>query len=131
MSNVSGYDALYHHFPDDIHVDSIFCNFKKMYPRGIGRLLSTASKFASTSAFYNAQSIEAESKLLVKALTGKYNVIHYTYGEPYYGLLGVTKRTNKAPIAITHHQPVSWWQAHEGLFKKYENVSAVIALSEY
>ncbi len=131
MSNVSGYDALYHHFPAHIHVDSIFCNFKKMYPRGIGRLLYTASKFASTSAFYNAQSIEAESKLLVKALMGKYNVIHYTYGEPYYGLLGVTKRTNKAPVVITHHQPVSWWQAHEGLFKKYKNVSAVIALSEY
>ena len=131
MGNRSGYDALYHHFPGDIFVDSIFCNFKKMYPRGVGRLLATASKFASTSGFYNAQSIEAESKLLVKALMGKYHVIHYTYGEPYYGLLGITKKRSKAAIAITHHQPVSWWQAHESLFKKYDNVSTVIALSEY
>jgi glycosyltransferase involved in cell wall biosynthesis len=131
MGSVSGYDALYNHLPDDVVTDSIFCNFKKIYPRGIGRLLSTASKFASSSGFYNAQSVEAESKLLARSLKGEYNVIHYTYGESYYGLLGLTKKKGKAVIAITHHQPVSWWKMHESLFKKYDKVSAVIALSEY
>jgi glycosyltransferase involved in cell wall biosynthesis len=131
MGNVSGYDALYSHFTDEIETDSIFCNFKKSYPRGIGRLLITASKFASSSGFYNAQSIEAESRLWVKALRDQYNVIHYTYGEPYFGLLGITQRRSKAAVVLTHHQPVSWWQAHENLFKKYDKVNSVIALSEY
>ncbi|MDB5147528.1 MAG: hypothetical protein JWQ57_1548 [Mucilaginibacter sp.] len=131
MSSVSGYDALYNHFPDDVDIDSIFCNFKKMYPRGIGRLLTTASKFASTSGFYNAQSIEAESRLLARSYKVKFDLIHYTYGEPYFGLLGITKKKSKAAVVITHHQPVSWWQVNERLFKKYRNVSAVIALSEY
>lgn len=131
MSNVSGYDALYNHFPEDVLVDPIFCNFKKIYPRGIGRLLSTASRFASVSAFYNAQSVEAESKLVMKAIMGKYDLVHYSYGEPYFGLLGLTKTDHKSPIAITHHQPVNWWKGHEALFKKYSKVSAVIALSEY
>jgi glycosyltransferase involved in cell wall biosynthesis len=131
MGNVSGYDALYHHFADGVETDSIFCNFRKMYPRGIGRLLATASKFASSSGFYNAQSVEAESRLLTRSLKARYDAIHYTYGESYYGLLGMTKRRSKPAVVLTHHQPVTWWQAHEKLFKKYNNVSAVIALSEY
>jgi glycosyltransferase involved in cell wall biosynthesis len=131
MGSVSGYDTLYSHFPADVETDSIFCNFKKMYPRGIGRLLTTASKFASTSGFYNAQSVEAEYKLLVKSAKNKYNIIHYSYGESYYGLLGLSKNLSKTAIAITHHQPASWWQVNENLFKKYNKVSAVIAVSEY
>lgn len=131
MSSISGYDALYSHFPEEVETDSIFCNFKKIYPRGIGRLLATASKFASSSSFYNAQSLEAEYKLLARLARRNYNVIHYTYGEPYFGLLGITKRRSKAAVILTHHQPVSWWQANEALFKKYDKVDAVIALSEY
>ncbi len=131
MGNVSGYDALYNHFTNEVVTDPIFCNFRKIYPRGVGRLLATASKFASSSGFYNAQSVEAESRLLTKSLKGKYDLIHYTYGESYYGLLGISKRKKSSPaVVLTHHQPVSWWQAHESLFKKYNNVSAVIALSE-
>ncbi|TWI99258.1 glycosyltransferase involved in cell wall biosynthesis [Mucilaginibacter frigoritolerans] len=131
MSSVSGYDALYSHFADDILIDSIFCNFKKMHPRGVGRLLETASKFAGTSGFYNASSFEAESKLLLKYLSGKYSLIHYSYGESYYSLLGKIKKKQKTAIAVTHHQPVTWWQAHESSFKKYNNANAVITLSEY
>src|ERR1700743_1496375 len=92
MASVSGYDALYNHFPAEVHIDSIFCNFKKMYPRGIGRVLETASKLVSKSGFYNAQSVEAESRLLAKSVKEKYNVIHYTYGESYFGLPGITKK---------------------------------------
>jgi glycosyltransferase involved in cell wall biosynthesis len=131
MSTISGYDALYHHFPDDIHIDSIFCNFKKAYPRGIGRLLATASKFASSSGFYNAQSFEVESRIAAKSLGGRYDVIHYAYGEPYFGLGSILKKVIKSAIIITNHQPVSWWQNHEVLFKKYNAASKVITLSEY
>jgi glycosyltransferase involved in cell wall biosynthesis len=131
MSSVSGYDALYSHFADDIPMDSIFCNFKKMYPRGVGRLLETASKFAGTSGFYNANSVEAELKLLMKYLSGKCSLIHYAYGESYYSILGKIKKKQKTAIAVTHHQPVSWWKAHESSFKKYNNADAVITLSEY
>lgn len=131
MSSVSGYDALYHHLPNDIVTSSIFCNFKKIYPGGIGRVLSTASKLASTSSFYNAQSFEAELKLLARSIKKKYDVIHYTYGEPYFGIGGILKKISKSNIVITNHQPVSWWQNHKGLFKKYTNAHKVIALSEY
>jgi len=131
MSAVSGYDALYQHFPADFAVDSVFGNFKKIYPRGIGRLLATASKFTSTSGFYNAQSFAAESKLLSRSLKKQYDIIHYTYGEPYFGLAGILKKKAKPAIVITNHQPVSWWQAHESLFKKYSNVNKVITLTEY
>lgn len=131
MSNVSGYDALYNHLPNDIQLDSVYGSFKKMYPRGIGRLLISAAKLVGDSNFYNANSIHAESKLLGKYLTGKYNLVHYAYGEPYYGLLGKIKKKQTTTIAVTHHQPVTWWQANEKALKKYNNVDAVIALSEY
>jgi glycosyltransferase involved in cell wall biosynthesis len=131
MGNVSGYDALYNHFREEVHIDSIFCNFRKMYPRGIGRILETASKYASISGFYNAHSVEAESRLLAKSVKGKYDAIHYAYGESYFGLLGIKKKAGKASVIVTHHQPVSWWQAHKNLAKKYDKVSAVITLSEH
>jgi len=131
MSAVSGYDALYHHFPADFAIDSVFGNFKKIYPRGIGRMLATASKFIGASGFYNAQSFAAESKLLTRSLTKQYDIIHYAYGEPYFGLGGAFKKSKKPAIVITNHQPVSWWQAHEYLFKKYNKANRVIALTEY
>jgi len=131
MSNVSGYDALYSHFPDDIQLDSVFGNFKRMYPRGIGRLLITAAKMTGDSSFYNANSIHTESKLIAKQLSGKYNLVHYSYGEPYFSLLGKIKRNKETAIAVTHHQPVTWWKEHEKSFKKYSNINAVIALSDY
>lgn len=131
MSNVSGYDALYKHFQDDVALDSVFGNFKRMYPRGVGRLLLTAAKMAGDSSFYNANSVHTESKLFAKQLRSKYNLIHYSYGEPYYGFLGKIKKKKGTAIAVTHHQPVTWWSAHEKSLKKYSNVDAVIALSEY
>jgi len=131
MSTVSGYDALYHHFPAGLVIDSVFGNFKKVYPRGIGRALATASKFTSVSGFYNAQSFAAESKLLTRTITKQYDIIHYTYGEPYFGLGGVFKKGVKTSIVVTNHQPVSWWQGHEKLFKKYENANSVIVLSAH
>ena len=131
MSTHSGYDALYHHLPARIHIDSIFCNFKKTYPRGIGRLLSTASKFTSSSAFYNAQSFDVESRTAAKSLTGKYDIIHYAYGETYFGLGSILKKITKSGIIVTNHQPVSWWKAHLPLFKKYNKATKVIVLSEY
>ncbi len=131
MSSVSGYDALYNYFPETVSVDSVFGNFKKMYPRGIGRVLETASNFVSSSGFYNANSVEVESKLLIKAFTRNYNIIHYTYGEPYFGMGGALGKAIKPARVITNHQPVSWWQDNEQLFKKYKNADKVIALSEY
>jgi glycosyltransferase involved in cell wall biosynthesis len=122
---------LYSHFPAHIEIDSIFCNFKKIYPRGIGRFLETASKFVSSSGFYNAQSVEAEFKLLSRSAKNKYEIIHYAYGESYYGMHGLRKKTGSAAVIVTHHQPVSWWQANENLFKKYNKVNAVITLSAY
>lgn len=131
MGRHSGYDSLYDHFAPDVFTDSIFCNFKKMYPRGIGRFLSIASKYVSRSNFYNAQSVEAEFKLLLQSVKDDYNIIHYSYGEPYFGLSGFAPRLRKAPIVITHHQPVSWWKKHEQLLRKYDHKATVIALSTY
>lgn len=131
MSAVSGYDALYHHFPADLVIDSVFGDFKKIYPRGVGRLLATAAKFIGASGFYNAQSFAAESNLFSRLLTKQYDIIHYTYGEPYFGFGGMFKKNTKPAIVITNHQPVTWWQTHERLFKKYSNVNKVIALTEY
>lgn len=129
MSSVSGYDALYNHFPEAVGVDTIFGNFKKMYPRGIGRILENASNMISSSGFYNANSVEVESRLLIKALTRNYNIIHYTYGEPYFGIGGTLVKTIKPAVVITNHQPVSWWQDNERLFKKYKNADKLIVLS--
>lgn len=131
MGGHSGYDILYDHFEPEVYTDSIFCDFKKMYPRGLGRLLSVVSKYASKSDFYNAQSVEAELKLFLKSFKNDCDIIHYTYGEPYFGLLAITKHIKKTPIVITHHQPISWWNKHEHLLKKYNHTAAVIALSEY
>ena len=58
-------------------------------------------------------------------------MIHYTYGESYFGFGGIIKKFKKAGIVTTNHQPFSWWNKHEFLFKKYNNVDAVIVLSEY
>ena len=131
MSKISGYDALYSYLPGDISNDTIFCNFKKSYPRGIGRLLTMASRVFGTSDFYNAQSFEVETKMLLNSFTGTYDLIHYTYGEPYISIGGMISKMISASIIITNHQPVSWWEKHQGLFKKYKNAAKVVALSDY
>lgn len=130
MSHYSGYDVLYRYLPGDIQVDNIFCNFKKMYPRGIGRLLSAASRLIGKSSFYNAQSVETEIKLLSKSANNRYNLIHYSYGEPYYAIGSIAKKIIK-PVVVTNHQPTSWWDGHNELFKSYNNAHTVITLSEY
>ena len=131
MGKVSGYDALYRYLPGDISNDSIFCNFQKGYPRGIGRMLTIASRLFGTSDFYNAQSFEVEAKMLLYSFTGSYDLIHYTYGEPYISVGGMINKFIKSAIVITNHQPVSWWEKHQGLFKKYRNAAKVITLSDY
>ncbi|GAB2983586.1 hypothetical protein GCM10027049_21090 [Mucilaginibacter puniceus] len=130
MSQYSGYDVLYRYLPGDIQVDNVFCNFKKMYPRGIGRLLSTSSKLISKSSFYNAQSVESELKLLYKSAQKRYNLIHYSYGEPYYAIGSIAKKITK-PVVVTNHQPTTWWDSHKELFKRYNSAHTVIALSEH
>lgn len=128
MSQYSGYDVLYRYLPNDIDVDDVFCNFKKIYPRGIGRLLLASSKLYSRSSFYNAQSVEAEFKMVLKSFCKKYNLMHYTYGEPYYALNSMLKST---PAIVTNHQPVSWWNSHKKLFQQYRQTHTVITLTEY
>jgi glycosyltransferase involved in cell wall biosynthesis len=128
ISKESGYDALFHHLPADIRVDSVFCNFKKMYPRGIGRIWQTAAKYAHGSSSYNAQSAEAELKLFSKLIAHRYDLVHYTHAEPY---LGFGARRIKMPIVATNHQPVSWWKQNTALFEKYENVKQVICLTDF
>src|ERR1700761_9369164 len=129
MGTVSGYDALYNHFGNTAYVDSVFCNFKKIYPRGIGRALQSIAKLGSSSTFYNAQSAGVELKLLAKAATKNYDIIHYTYGEPYYGFGSL--KTNTDNIVITNHQPTSWWQLNTSLLKKFNTSAKVIALSDH
>ena len=128
ISKVSGYDALFHHLPADIRVDSVFCNFKKIYPRGIGRVWQMAAKYAHGSSSYNAQSAEAELKLFSKLIAHRYDLVHYTHAEPY---LGFGVRRIKMPIVATNHQPVSWWKQNTALFEKYENVKQVICLTDF
>lgn len=128
MGLVSGYDALYAHLPLEFSVDSIFCNFKKRYPRGIGRFWQFLAKFAHGSSFYNAQSAQAELKMFIRLLLKSYDIVHYAYAEPYLGF--GTKLINRL-IVVTNHQPVSWWQQNVVFLKKYERVSKVICLSDY
>lgn len=131
MSQYSGYDVLYRYLPDDLKVDDVFCNFKKMYPRGIGRLLLASSRLIGKSSFYNAQSVDAELKLLSKSFKKQYNIIHYTYGEPYYAMGSLLKQLIKAAVVVTNHQPISWWEDHKDLFKRYEKAHTVITMSEH
>ncbi len=131
MSKVSGYDTMYRYLPGDISSDGIFCNFKKNYPRGIGRLLTIGAGLFGTSDFYNAQSLEAEAKMILNAFTGTYDLIHYTYGEPYISIGGIINKLTKSSIIITNHQPVSWWEKHLGIFKKYRDAVKVITLSDH
>ncbi|MDB5086961.1 MAG: hypothetical protein JWR09_955 [Mucilaginibacter sp.] len=131
MSAVSGYDALYSHFPQDIEVNSIYCDFKKMYPRGIGRILQNTAKLASASGFYNAQSVEAEARLMVQTIKKSPDIVHYSYGEPYFGFAGLLKNIFRGPVVVTNHQPVSWWQQHERFSTKYRKADRVICLTEF
>ena len=131
ISKLSGYDALFGHLPPGMAVDSIFGNFKKMYPRGAGRLLQTVSKFANGSSFYNAQSVEAEAKVYWNLLRHKYDLVHYTHSEPYWGFGSTLKKFTKAKFVATNHQPVSWWKDNTKLFEKFKAFDAVICLTEY
>ena len=63
ISSHSGYDTLYSYLSKYVELESIFCNFKKKYKRGIGRLMLSGSKLAGGSSFYNAQSFESEAKI--------------------------------------------------------------------
>jgi len=131
ISKLSGYDALYGHLPAGIVFDSIFGNFKKMYPRGAGRLLQAMSKFANGSSSYNAQSVEAEAKVYWSLLRHKYDLVHYTHSEPYWGFGSALKKFSKAKFVATNHQPVSWWKDNTKLFPKFKAFDAVICLTEY
>ena len=131
ISKLSGYDALFGHLPPGIAVDSIFGNFKKMYPRGAGRLLQTASKLANASSSYNAQSVEAEARVYWSLLRHKYDLVHYTHSEPYWGFGSALKKFTKAKFVATNHQPVSWWKDNIKLFPKFNSFDAVICLTEY
>ncbi|SDE03637.1 Glycosyltransferase involved in cell wall bisynthesis [Mucilaginibacter pineti] len=131
MSSISGYDALYGHFTPDIEIESVFCNFKKMYPRGVGRLLEKSSRLVGGSGFYNAQSFESEIRLFLKARRKKHDIVHYCYGESYLGFGAILTSRLKLPLVVTHHQPVSWWAQNSALAHKYKNVNTVITLSEY
>ncbi|QHS56341.1 glycosyltransferase [Mucilaginibacter sp. 14171R-50] len=131
MSVYSGYDALYHHMSPMATVDSVYCNFKKMYPRGVGRLLAATAKLIGKSGFYNAQSVEVESKLLLKSVSKNYDIIHYTYGEPYFGLGASVKKLISSPVVVTNHQPVSWWETNKVLYNRHACADKVITLSEY
>ena len=131
MSAISGYDALFSHLPSDITLHSVFCNFKKMYARGLGRLLQGTAKLANGSGFYNAQSVEAEIKLVIKAIRQKPSLIHYSYGEPYLGYTGLLKTVFGGPVVVTNHQPVSWWEQNQHFLKKYSHIEQAICLDEY
>jgi glycosyltransferase involved in cell wall biosynthesis len=131
IANVSGYDSLYSHLPVDVETESIFCNFKKIYPRGVGRLMQSASTFAGGSGFYNAQSVEAEAGMFFKVVRKRFNLIHYTHGEPYFGFGSVFKKLSKTPMVITNHQPATWWAHHRHLIKKYAVADKVISLTEH
>jgi glycosyltransferase involved in cell wall biosynthesis len=131
MSAVSGYDALFDHLPSAIKLHSVFCNFKKMYARGLGRLLQKTAKLANGSGFYNAQSVEAEMRLVISALRHKPSLIHYSYGEPYLGFTGLLKTAFSGPVVVTNHQPVSWWKQNQYFLKKYSHVEQAICLDEY
>ncbi|WP_374951526.1 glycosyltransferase family 4 protein [Mucilaginibacter sp.] len=129
MQAISGYDALYDHFPAGIKVESVFCNFQKRYPRGIGRMMEKSAALAGGPGFYNAQSLEAEMRLLWKAGINKYDLVHYAYGESYFGIGRILKK--RLPVFVTNHQPVSWWERHTGFAARYANASKVITLSEH
>lgn len=131
ISSHGGYDRLYEYLSSDVEIESIFCNFKKKYPRGIGRAMILGSKFGSGTSFYNAQSFEAEAKAILMNIFNSAALIHYSHGEPYFGLGSKFKRIVSSKIVLTNHQPVSWWEKEKTSVSKFEKADSVIALSEY
>ena len=129
ISMHSGYDTLYRYLSSQTDIESIFCNFKKMYRRGVGRLMLTGSKLADGTIFYNAQSFEAESKLFYRNTFNKVDLIHYSHGEPYFGL-GAKFRTRLSPkIVLTNHQPVSWWKEQEKQAYEIDSLCVTLVIS--
>lgn len=132
MSVHSGYDALYSELTkyQSLDIDSVFGNHQKIYKRGLGRILSCLDDLAGGSSFYNAQSATSEIKFLMKAKINHYDILHYTYGEPYFGF-GSNIKFNKAKLVVTNHQPISWWKKNEPLINKFCKADEIILLSDY
>ncbi len=126
----SGYDTLYRYLSTKTEIESIFCHFKKIYRRGIGRIMLQGVEFAEGTSFYNAQSFEAESKLFFRNHFIKTDIIHYSHGEPYFGLGSKFKKI-LPKIVLTNHQPVTWWQQQEKFTNKFSRADSIIVLSEY
>jgi len=131
ISTHSGYDTLYRYLSSQIEIESIFCNFKKIYKRGIGRLMLSGSKLAEGTSFYNAQSFEAETKLFLRSPFNKPEIIHYSHGEPYFGLGAKYRNRLSQKIILTNHQPVTWWRQQQQFSSKFSKADSIIVLSEY
>lgn len=133
MSIKSGYDVLYNFLEKNpkTKIDTIFCNHQKIYTRGYGKMLSVFKSFVKGTNFYNAQSFESEVKLLKKSIFNNYNVIHYSYAEPYFSLGSIIKKYLNTKVILTNHQPVSWWDQNNESIKKFSKADSIIVLSEY
>ena len=131
ISSHSGYDTLYSYLSQYVELESIFCNFKKKYKRGIGRLMLSGSKLAGGSSFYNAQSFESEAKLFLRNPFKKIDLVHYSHGEPYFGLGSKYRNRLPSKLVLTNNQPVTWWQTEKSQIEKFGKADAIIALSEY
>lgn len=128
MSPFSGYDLLFRFL--NIKTESIICKFKTQYPRGIGRILLISSRIFKLNSFYNAQSFTAEFKLILKSIFKKYDIIHYSYGEPYFGIGSRFRFIFRAKIVLTIHQPITWWEKNLTKIKNYNAAQCLIVLSE-
>ena len=131
ISRHSGYDTIYRYLSPNTELESIYCNFKKIYRRGIGRIMLHGAKFSEGTSFYNAQSFESESNLFFRTIFNKPDVIHYSHGEPYFGLGSKFRNRLSPKIVLTNHQPVTWWKSQDKFTKKFSKADSIIVLSEY
>ena len=130
MGKHSGYDCLFPHLEKDIKAKTLWADRNQQFS-----LLTRVKKkikpnyYKGSTHFYNDGSYIAEKKL-IRLISKKTTIVHYTYVENSYWLLSNPKIRNKytnTAIIGTIHQPPSWWKIH-GNTDLIKNLDALIVL---
>ncbi len=119
MGSHSGYDQLCETIVrmGTVKYSSVWRQFGTKLPKGSGKILSSLSKGATSSPFYDAYSTLAELEVLWKTITQKPDLLHINYIENNLGILLNWKKRLSLKIVGTAHQPAAWWR----LMHRYED----------
>jgi len=91
-------------------------------------LLERCAARVNGLAFYDADSLLAELRVLPRLQLRRPQLVHYMYLEMDYGLLGRLKNRLGARIIGTSHQPPGWWRMVHGNPKMLAGLDALIVV---